>query len=539
MAVKLREHELETILKENPKKLVCVLFTTTDAPDFEKTKTWWDSLVPKYPTCMIIFADCNNCQSDARQNEIKQIPTFMFFKNRMELNKIIGRRDQQIIECIETNKPPGAFDGSSRTLGAAPDNSDFYLNLQRKKEQKIAQQSSKPSDPKQSNQQAKKETFESNLIPKKKPSSTSSTTNQQPKTFSGPSNSLSSNANNPSQEMTKQQRMALTRKELLELEFPLSVIDQAIQATNFGGVDECLEYITTHQLEEQNDNTKPVSDSKPPPEQPPIKPVVQPNSGPKKALSPSEQAMKEQLLSFGFLEDDINRALSCVGSDSIDKLIDYITRIQNGEDPQQIATKQRHEMQQRKELSKEDLEKRAQALKEKAQQREIEQMKKAPKLTAQKEFERRKEIAELAELKEKHAERQRQLDLEHAQKQKILDIQERERVLAKLAAQRGKKTEANTKEAAAPKPAATRKAPTDCTLKIQIPGNQPLVIKVPLDATFQQVDDKVRQQQPSIGLQTTVYSSSFPALTITSKDSGKTVTELKLAPRSMLTLSLQ
>ena len=62
-------------------------------------------------------------------------------------------------------------------------------------------------------------------------------------------------------------------------------------------------------------------------------------------------------------------------------------------------------------LSQEELNKRADELKQRAHQKEIEKQKAAPKLAAQKELERRKDVLMQVELKRQQDERKRQLDI--------------------------------------------------------------------------------------------------------------------------------
>lgn len=504
-----RDDHLDKILKENPKKLICVLFGNPDFPPCAKAHNLWDKLAPKYSTCIFIYAECDKCQTEARRQEIKQIPTVIFYKNQSILNRIVGVEENEILQFIEENRPLGAFDGSSHKIGPPSAGNTF---------------SQKPQPPK----------------PKQ-----DTNTNTQPK--AQPKNSISD-----------------VRRQLLELQFPLSVIDKAIQATNFGTVEECLDYITQEQAkaaENQADstNTEPQlnpesSQNKSGSQATPVNTPSQPNqpnpsktsnppsnqssgpqsAGPKRMLSPAAKAMKEQLLDFGYQEEEIDKAIGIVGTDSIDKLIDCITRLQSGEDSAAIAQQQIQEQKQR--LSPEELNKRAEELKQRTVQKEIEKQKAAPKLEAQKEMERRKEVLMQVELKRQQDERKKQLDLEVARKQKIQDKIERERVKAMIAKQRGQRNEDQPKASQnAPPPA--HKTPTECTLKIVIPGDKDLILKFSPEARFSEVDQKVKSERPNI-LGSTTYVSAFPRKQITSADFDKNVTELGLMPRTMLTLNL-
>ena len=110
MAQILKDGHLDRILKENPKKLICVLFGNPDFPPCAKAHNLWDKLAPKYSTCIFIYAECDKCQTDARRQEIKQIPTVIFYKNQSILNRIVGVEENEILQFIEENRPLGAFD---------------------------------------------------------------------------------------------------------------------------------------------------------------------------------------------------------------------------------------------------------------------------------------------------------------------------------------------------------------------------------------------------------------------------------------------
>lgn len=502
MAQILKDGHLDRILKENPKKLICVLFANPGYPPCEKARLLWDRLTPKYPTCLFIYVECDKCQTDARRQEIKQIPTFIFYKNQSNLNKIIGVEEEEIIQFIEKNRTAGAFEGSSHRVGPPSE-------YQQQQPAPISQQNNKP----------------------------------QPK--SQPQNSV-----------------AEVRSELLNFGFPLSIIDKAIQATNFGTVDDCMDYITQEQEKEEKNqsNTQNATDTQqsanspntnapntqitassnpttPPTSTNPSNPTPSgpQSAGPKRMLSPAAKAMKEQLLSFGYQEEEIDKAIGIVGPDSIDRLIDCISRLQNGEDSTEIA--QQQQQQQKQKLSPEELNKRAEELKQRAVQKEIEKQKAAPKLAAQRELERRKEVLMQVELKRQQDERKRQLEMEAAAKQKIQDKIERERVKKMIAQQRGQNAQNQT---AQPKPSQNptpHKTANECTLKIVIPGDKDIILKFSPEAKFEEVDQKVRSERPNV-VGNTTYTSNFPPLKISRIDFDKTVTELGLMPRTMLTLSL-
>ena len=141
------------------------------------------------------------------------------------------------------------------------------------------------------------------------------------------------------------------------------------------------------------------------------------------------------------------------------------------------------------------------------------------------------------ELKRQQDERKRQLEMEAAAKQKIQDKIERERVKKMIAQQRGQNAQNQT---AQPKPSQNptpHKTANECTLKIVIPGDKDIILKFSPEAKFEEVDQKVRSERPNV-VGNTTYTSNFPPLKISRIDFDKTVTELGLMPRTMLTLSL-
>ena len=253
--------------------------------------------------------------------------------------------------------------------------------------------------------------------------------------------------------------------------------------------------------------------------------------GPKKALSPAAEAMKEQLLQFGYQEDEILKALSVVGPDSIDRLIDCITKIQNGENVESMPKPAAR-------MTPEEMARRAEELKARAAQKREEEMKAAPKIAAKNELERRREVLELNELKKKTEEQKRLLEIEQAKKDKIREKQERERVRAKIAAQRNQRNEAaqppsQTKTTPQATMATTHKA-SECTLKFNIPGEQDIILKFPPNTQFKMVDLQLKKDRPNIAHQRLSYASVFPPIAISSSQFNKTVEELGLMPRTML-----
>ncbi|OHS93945.1 Thioredoxin family protein [Tritrichomonas foetus] len=524
MAQILRDDHLDQILKTNPKKMVCVFFGNPDCQYCVKSKPFWDSLPPKYPTCVFYYAECDKCPSDARRQEIKQIPTFIFYKMGNEIKRIVGRDEKAITEYIEENKPAGAFDGAGRTLGAAPiNNEDFFMKLKREKEQKMQEAQNAPQSQKNPSnaQPKKKESFEPNLAPKPaKPTSSA---------FSGQPRKISPVQAAP---RISQAEIDQRKAELAELQFPDDLIEKALHATNYGTTDECIEYIAAIQ---ENNQLQP---------NPPFNPIqndVAPSQGPKRALSPAAEAMKEQLLQFGYNEDEIMKALGIVGPDSIDKLIDCITRIQNGE-PLEAIPKGPQQM------TPEEKERLANELRAKAAAKKEQEVLLQPKQAAKNELERRKEVLELMELKKQTEEKKRLLEIEQAKRDKIKEKMERDRVRAKIAAQRGQQPNQQTitKAPAASAPSTSNstasssgaKKATECTLKFNIPGQPDLILKFPPDTSFRQVDLKVRRERPDIAHHRIIYTNTFPVVNISSGDFDKTVTELGLMPRTMLNLDL-
>lgn len=172
--------------------------------------------------------------------------------------------------------------------------------------------------------------------------------------------------------------------------------------------------------------------------------------------------------------------------------------------------------------------------------KELEKATVTPQAFAKSEIERRKEVQETLELKKKNEEMKREAELRQAQKERIQDLQARDKVKAKIAAQKAARAgNSAAPEAAKPTPTAQssgpKAAPTQCVLKLAFTStgaNTVLTLK-PSD-TLTTVERELKSQSliPA-GTQIT-FENVFPRTVINRNQWNTTLLDLDLCPRAQL-----
>jgi thiol-disulfide isomerase/thioredoxin len=472
MAQKLRDGNLKKILKENPKVLVVVDFCGAKCAPCLRIRPFFDSLPAKYPkVCMFYVADCDTCPDDARANKITHTPTFVFFLNQSEVDRVKGADEPKITEAIEKHKPAGSFAGQARSVGQAP-TGDFVPG------------------------------------------------NNRPPPAAAPPP--------PPAQAPKRGGLEIPSKEVQEvvdtlraMTFRDDQIRDALKATNYGSVDDCLAFISERQRALDNLGKAPIA---PAPEQP----AAVPGQPPKRMTGPGADAVKAELLSMGFVDEQIDEAIGLVGSDSIERVIDAIVRIQSGE---KIEPMVRPGLPQ---ISPEEREQRLKELKEKADARKAHEEAAKPKADADGELKRRKEVLEQVEMKKKYDETKQELDKRAAERERIQEKVQRERVKQKIAAQRG--MNAANPVPAPQQPVAAPAPKGNSTITLHAGGTKlsTATLSFEAGATLRDVDREFRAKNPEIAGKLLKYETSFPARTLTEQDMGQTLEKLNLSGRTML-----
>lgn len=493
--IKVGDGKLEKILKENKKKLVCVLFSNTSCGYCKKVEPLWESLPSQNPTCLFGIMMVDNSPTEAKLYKIDATPIAIFFLNMQEIHRVRGLNNKEILQTIDQYKPQ-LYQGQAHTLGETSPSSDYYSNL-------LSGAIKPPNEePLTQEQFTQVDTTPSEQKSKRPP----------------PDQSVSS---------------LFTRGQLKALGFDEKTISDALTATNNGDVDECVEYITNSQMEQatqtasesnNNNDIKPPPSDQQSPETPP--PTIQ------KPLSEAGMAMRTQLLEFGYDEEYVMKAINTVGPDSIDKLVDCIDKLQKGESIESIAS---HASQ--LQMSPEEIERKQNELRSKANSIRAEKEGISPEAQAKKEIHRRKDVLEQIEAKKKFDEAQREQALRDAQKERQREKLERERVKQRIIAQReARKAETEAKTAVTnqnPQPVKSK----ECIIKFIYPNNFSKQLKFPPETQFQDVDLKIREEDPSIASCEITYSIAFPPCVIAPDDFSLTLNELGLCPRSMVNIT--
>jgi thioredoxin 1 len=533
MARKLREGELPQVIKSNPKALVVVDFGQVTCPPCVALKPWFDELPARYPTCKFYTIECSECADDARARKIQSTPTILFFKNQQEVQRIIGGYKDQIIAALEKFKPPAPFDGVGRSLTATP--SAPGPSPPPPTESTPARRPPPPgveaflAQIEERRHAAAAAPPVANPSPRAPPPSANKTIG-----IPGGQHSIPSPPAPVVPDLGSPAALAL-KAELSEVGFTEEEIDAAIRATNIGPVEDCVDYIGKLQSGEV---TAPPPVTSPPPPTPssPPQAVAGETVGPQRALSPSETAVRDQLIEIGFSEDDINRAISAVGGEVLDRVIDAIERLHRGESLEAIHAAQPGR------LTPEELERRAAAMRERIAQNKVEAERAKPKVDAESELKRRQDVLNALEAKRKHDESQRELAKHLAAKEKRDDLLERDRIRAKIAQQRA----SGQKSAAAPPPPVSasqpkpRPAAGPGALRLNVPGLSPSpVLSFPSEALLGDVDREFRQKYPQFANARIQYNVTLPPAVLNAGDMKRTLADLGLSGRAVLNVTVQ
>lgn len=518
MAQQLRDGQLAGIIKSS-QKLVCVDFGTNHCPPCVALKPWWDSLPPKYPTCAFYSIDCDTNGSDCQQHSIRVTPTLLFFYKGAQVNRIEGADKNKILSTIEKYKPASVFEGAGRTLDAPSPAAaeDFFARLKVTRDD-----GSKPAAP--------------------KPKSTPSPEPQHKQPEMCCKDGVCTFV--PKVEAKKEDPEV--REALKEMGFEDFAIDFAFKGTNFGDLDQCIDYLDTH-VTELNDAEEAAKNAPPTPAPAPKEEVKEEAIVPteaKEEVKPSEEkeeeivlneagkAMLEELVAMGFEEKLATAAVDYCYGENIDTAIEYITMVQNGEEPPK----------KKKRLSKEESEKKLAELRRKAREREAAEQ--SPEARARAELARRKEIQAQAEQREKMERMKREAELRAQERERVEAKRELERVKARIRSQRAEasgKTATAAPTAEVKKEAAPpRRAPaTECTLQLLFTADGTKdIAKFKPEQTLLDVEQHVRQN-PKFARSMISFETTFPRAVIPKSDYSKTLKDLGLMPRSQLCVKTQ
>lgn len=484
MSYKVRQdNELEKIVKNNPKKLICVDFSADNCPPCAAAAPWWDSLVPQFQTCYFVTVKTEIDESSCRKFSIKATPTFVFILAGSEVWRCQGCNKAQILETINKYKPMGAFDGHSHTLGDVPNQNDFFANLAQSPSQPKVQPKAKPIIPE-------------NAIP---------------------------NPNKGKQLIAELENMSFTKE---QVSLVISHLGQN------ASLDDCVAWLAAKQ--ESESNPQPSSSPAAPPEA----------NGPQhvREFNESESLMLESLIEMGFGQEVSAKAILHSGSDSIDRCLDYINAVQEGRElpPSQSAQNAQARRPQR---TQEEIDAQVKALRERGKQKEVEAVVVNPKQQAVSELERRKQVQESLEQKKKLEELKKEQELREIQKQKMADKMARDKTLAKIAANRN--AAKGQSPVVEEKKIVQEKAPTvsstgQCTLKCVFSSNgSSKVLNLLASDTLNTVFNALRGEGLIPNDAKVLFETVFPRSVFSREKFNSTLADLQLCPRGQLKVTFQ
>lgn len=500
MSRSLPDGQLERTIKSGTSRLICVDFWNKTCPPCVSIKPFWDSLPARYKTCDFYDVVCQECPGTAQNFQIRATPTFIFFLKGKIIDRIEGADKGRITSIIENNKPAGDFSGRAHTIGGASlaSQEDFFAKICAKKE-----------------------------------------TDSKPKHECG--NCQGGVCKIPQSKAADPDVV----EDLESMGFSAQKIQAAIKATNFGSLDDCVQWIAEHGDDvPENEKVQEAKEPEPAPaseEKPAQEPEPEPaKEEEKKAeepepelapLTPAGESMKQELVDMGFDEALVLKAIDYCDAESIDKAIDYISIVQSGGVPPKKKRK----------LTEEEAKAKVAELRAKA--KAAEEARNSPQAIAAREAKRRKEVQEEMERREIMEAQKRERELRAREKEKIEEKLELERVKARIRANRAAQKKEQAPEKIA-QPAAAPVAPkakgpiTEATLQLVFPDNSKKVMKFKAEENLYAVEAKVKEQI-SLGGRSIVFYTTIPRADIPKSNWGKSLLELKLAPRTQLGVRFQ
>lgn len=487
MSIKIRDGQLGRTIRSAGPKLVAVDFSNPGCPPCRMIHPFWESLVQQYRNVVFCTVECNDCPTEAQEYRISATPTFVFILQGKEVHRIQGADKNAILATIEKYKGAGGFSGSGHTLGDGPAPTDFFAQLQRQRDAKLAGE--KPG-----------------AAPAPTPTPT-------------PSAPAPAPVQPPPQPVVREIPQS-TKELMLEMGFEEELVMEAFHATasKNSTVDAMLEYIDIKQNHPEQLT---------PPEPAPNSKEARVANDLQRPLDEAGEAAKAELVKMGYDPELAHMAINVAGAQNLPGCIDIIGKIERGEPIPMPKHK----------LTKEELDQKAAHYRELLAQKRAEEYEKkeAPKAKAKSEIERRKEVLENLEQKKKLEEMKREQELRDAQKERIREKLEREKVRQRIAAQRAAQKKDNQPAPAAPQHAAPPKSTaTECTLKLVLPDGSSLVEKFQPTDRMADVGARIQNARPELRGRNLGFEMTFPRRLIQRSEYSMTLVDLQLMPRAQL-----
>jgi thioredoxin 1 len=121
MIKELAEGQLAGIVQSTSDKLIVVEFYGLDCSACKAAKPWWESLPSKYPSVAFYTIQCGACQDDVEAYRITAIPTFLFFLNTRQVDRVRGFERPKLTAALDKYKSMAdPFSGQGHTLHRPP-----------------------------------------------------------------------------------------------------------------------------------------------------------------------------------------------------------------------------------------------------------------------------------------------------------------------------------------------------------------------------------------------------------------------------------
>ncbi|XP_035707253.1 monothiol glutaredoxin-4 isoform X2 [Folsomia candida] len=125
------ESEYETVLTKAADKLVIVDFTAKWCGPCQKIAPIYEELSNKYRNSIFLKVDVDDTQEIAMANNVSAMPTFIFLRQKKELDRVRGADPDALEQRIKKLGGPAgqpSFTGEGRRLGAEDNNLSVEAN---------------------------------------------------------------------------------------------------------------------------------------------------------------------------------------------------------------------------------------------------------------------------------------------------------------------------------------------------------------------------------------------------------------------------